>query len=54
MSEPQVQPPADPRIAQEEEYWNAPRLFVAGFAFLGVCIVVIYLMATFAFSSVSG
>jgi hypothetical protein len=53
VSEPQAQP-TDQRIVREEEYWNAPRLFVAGFVFLGVCIVVIYLMATFAFSSVSG
>jgi len=44
----------NPRIEREEEYWTAPRLFVFGFGFLGVCIVVIYLLATFAFSSVSG
>ena len=42
------------RIAREESYWNAPRLFTAGIVFLGVCIVVIYLMATFAFSNAVG
>lgn len=34
------------RIAREEAYWNAPRLFALGFAFLGACIVLIYLMAS--------
>ena len=34
------------RIAREESYWNAPRLFGLGFAFLGACIVLIYVMAS--------
>ena len=34
------------RIAREEAYWNAPRLFGLGFAFLGACIVLIYVMAS--------
>ncbi len=29
------------RIAKEEETWNAPKLFVLGFVFLGICIAVI-------------
>jgi hypothetical protein len=36
---------SDERIAREEEYWTAPRLFGMGFAFLGACIVLIYLMS---------
>ena len=44
----------NPRIQREEEYWTAPRLFAFGFGFLGACIALIYLMATLAFSSVSG
>ncbi|MFI5306262.1 MAG: hypothetical protein ACHQ53_02855 [Polyangiales bacterium] len=42
------------RIANEEAYWNAPRLFTAGLVFLAICVVVIYAMATFAFSNVVG
>ena len=33
------------RIAREEAYWNAPRLFVLGFVFLGACLVLIRVMA---------
>lgn len=44
----------DSRIAREEEYWNAPRLFRLGFVFLGICLVVIYAMAKFAFAMASG
>ena len=33
------------RIAKEEETWNAPRLFVLGFVFLGACITVIMIMS---------
>jgi hypothetical protein len=44
----------DPRVEREEEYWTAPRLFAFGLGFLGACIVVIYLLATFAFAKVSG
>ena len=33
------------RIAREEEYWTAPRLFGFGFAFLGTCITIIYVLA---------
>jgi hypothetical protein len=42
------------RISREEEFWTAPRLFAAWFVFLGVCVVIIYAMATFAFSNLSG
>jgi hypothetical protein len=34
------------RIAREEAYWNAPRLFAFGLAFLGACIVVIYILSS--------
>ena len=34
------------RIARQEEYWTAPRLFAFGFAFLGACITWIYIMAS--------
>ncbi len=54
MSEPKQQLETNPRIEREEEYWTAPRLFAFGFGFLGVCIVVIYLMATFAFANTTG
>ncbi|HEX2678437.1 MAG TPA: hypothetical protein VHM19_17415 [Polyangiales bacterium] len=33
------------RIAREEEYWNAPRLFAFGIAFLGACVVLIYVLS---------
>lgn len=33
------------RIKQEERSWNAPKMFALGFAFLGVCLVVIFAMA---------
>ena len=36
----------DARISREEAYWNAPRLFGLGFAFLGACLVVIYVIAS--------
>ena len=42
------------RITREEEYWTAPRLFSFGLIFLGVCIAVIYALATLSFSSVTG
>lgn len=35
----------DERIAREEREWTAPKLFVLGFGFLGVCLAVIFLMA---------
>ena len=38
--------PHDQRIAREEAYWSAPRLFGLGFAFLGACVVLIYVMAS--------
>jgi hypothetical protein len=44
----------DPRIEREEEYWTTPRLFAVGLSFLGACIVVIYLMATYAFANTTG
>ncbi|MDH5676347.1 MAG: hypothetical protein OEZ06_29785 [Myxococcales bacterium] len=34
------------RIAREEAHWNAPRLFVLGFGFLGLCLVLIYISAS--------
>jgi hypothetical protein len=34
------------RIAREEEYWDGPRLFGFGFAFLGTCIVFIYMLSS--------
>ena len=34
------------RIAREEGYWNAPRLFGLGFAFLGAALVFIYVIAS--------
>jgi hypothetical protein len=34
------------RIAREEKTWNAPKLFVLGFLFLGACIAVIMLMSS--------
>jgi hypothetical protein len=33
------------RIAKEEETWNAPKLFVLGFVFLGACIALIMLLS---------
>lgn len=33
------------RITREERTWNAPRMFALGFAFLGVCLAVIFAMA---------
>ena len=33
------------RIAKEEETWNAPKLFVLGFLFLGACITVIMVIS---------
>ena len=34
------------RIAREEQEWTAPKLFGLGFVFLGICIAVIYAMAS--------
>ena len=36
----------DERIAREEATWTAPKLFMLGFGFLAVCLVVIYTMAS--------
>ena len=33
------------RIAKEEETWNAPKLFVLGFLFLGACIALIMVLS---------
>jgi hypothetical protein len=33
------------RIAKEEETWNAPKLFVLGFVFLGACLALIMLLS---------
>jgi hypothetical protein len=34
------------RIAREEAYWNAPRLFGFGLVFLAACIVLIYILSS--------
>jgi hypothetical protein len=34
------------RIAREEAYWNAPRLFAFGLVFLAACIVLIYALSS--------
>jgi hypothetical protein len=34
------------RIAREEAYWNGPRLFGFGLAFLASCIVLIYVLSS--------
>lgn len=34
------------RIARQEEYWTAPRLFVFGLGFLAVAISFIYVMSS--------
>ncbi len=47
MSEAEVTDPQEQRIAREEATWNAPKLFALGFIFLGICIAVIYAMASF-------
>jgi hypothetical protein len=33
------------RIAREEAEWNAPKLFILGFTFLGIAIAVIYALS---------
>ncbi|MDD9940827.1 MAG: hypothetical protein OXU20_07175 [Myxococcales bacterium] len=33
------------RIAKEEEFWNGPRLFALGLAFLAASVVVIYILS---------
>ena len=38
--------PHEKRIAEEEAYWTTPRLLGFGLSFLGVCIVVIYVLAS--------
>jgi hypothetical protein len=49
-----VTEPDDQRIAREEQYWTTPRLLILGFSFLGVCLVVIYAIATLAFAATEG
>lgn len=34
------------RIAREEAFWNGPRLFGFGLVFLGICLVIIYILAS--------
>jgi hypothetical protein len=34
------------RIAREEAYWDGPHLFGFGLAFLGACIVLIYVLSS--------
>jgi len=34
------------RIAREEDYWNAPRLFTFGLVFLTIAITFIYTMSS--------
>lgn len=36
------------RIAREEAYWTGPRLFGFGLAFLAICLVIIYALASLA------
>ena len=33
------------RIEREEAEWNAPKLFILGFVFLGIAIAVIYALS---------
>jgi hypothetical protein len=49
-----VSEPQEQRITREEQDWTAPKLFAFGLVFLGICIAVIYAMASFAFSNVTG
>jgi hypothetical protein len=49
-----VTEPENQRIAREEQYWNTPRLLILGFSFLGICLVVIYSIATLAFATAKG
>ena len=41
-----VKDPHEERISREEEHWNTPRLLRLGFVFLGVCLVIIYVIAS--------
>ncbi len=34
------------RIAREEEYWTAPRLFALGLSFMACAVAFIYLIAS--------
>lgn len=34
------------RIAREEEFWNGPRLFGLGLAFLTASIILIYILSS--------
>lgn len=34
------------RIAREEEYWTAPRLFAFGISFIVVSVIVIYTLSS--------
>ena len=34
------------RIARQEAYWTGPRLFGFGLAFLGTCLVIIYILSS--------
>lgn len=36
------------RIEREEAYWTGPRLFGFGLAFLALCLVIIYALASLA------
>jgi hypothetical protein len=42
------------RIARQEAYWTAPKLFACGIAFLAACVVAIYAMASISFALASG
>ena len=33
------------RIAREDRHWNAPKMFLLGFGFLGLCLGLIFTMA---------
>jgi hypothetical protein len=42
------------RIARQEAYWTAPKLFACGIAFLALCVVAIYTMASISFAMTTG
>jgi len=46
-----VTEPEEQRNAREEQYWTTPRLLILGLSFLGICLVVIYAIATLAFAA---
>jgi hypothetical protein len=49
-----VSEPEEQRIAREESYWTAPRLFTAGLIFLAASIALLYAMASYSFAHTVG